>query len=127
MPKLDFHKLEARWRADPDNTRAREVALSAFRQARVDAPLDLLRASPDWKPVIDLARTWFRRPLGPSTGYTTAELDELERSHDAIFPPTAREWWRLAGKHECCGEWGDTFYGYLLRPDGDEIRRGNLL
>lgn len=126
MARPDLQHLEARWRANPGDREYQTAALTAFRTVRVDAPLDLIVTSPDWRPFVRVAHDWFREPLARHGGYSTAELDALERDKKMLFPPTVREWWRIAGKHPCCGAWDGSWYGHFLRPDDPEIRPDNL-
>jgi hypothetical protein len=128
MTDAELRELEARWRAEPRDARAGQAALTAFRASRVDAPLDLLLGSAEWLPFVEFAHAWFRAPLGPELRYTSAELDAIERRKGVRFPPTAREWWRIAGKHPCCGAWeGGTGGARFFRPDERIIARGGLL
>jgi hypothetical protein len=77
------------------------------RRQRRDTPLDVLRASSEWQPVVGLIDAWARVPLAPSHGYAAEELDRIEAETGVMFPPVLREWWRLAGKHPLVAEIGD--------------------
>jgi hypothetical protein len=121
-----FGQVEANWRANVGDPVVQQQALSAFRAARVDAPLDLLVRTAEWRSFIEFADGWFRAPLGPDTGYSSAELDTIERRKGVRFPPTVREWWRIAGKHPCCEPWEDRWDGLFFRPDDDEVAWGDL-
>jgi len=125
MSRSDLAAIEARWRATPNDETLQQASLSAFREARVDAPLDLLKTSADWRPFIDVADKWFSVPIDASTGFSTAELDAIELRTGWRFPPTLREWWRIAGKHPCCGPWGDTWHGQFIRPDSRCVAEGD--
>lgn len=74
-------------------------SIDDYRNRNEDAPLDLVRESEDWKPVARLINRWAKESLGPTSGYSSQELDHFSRSHGVRFPPVLREWWRLAGRH----------------------------
>jgi hypothetical protein len=74
-------------------------SIDDYRARNQDAPLDLVRESADWRPVVRLIDGWAREKLGPGSGYSSHELDEWSRTHGVRFPPVLREWWRLAGRH----------------------------
>ena len=78
MARPDLQQFEAWWRANPGDRECQTAALTAFRTARVDAPLDLIVSSSDWRPFVRVAHDWFREPLARHGGYSTAELDALE-------------------------------------------------
>jgi hypothetical protein len=68
-----------------------------YRSRYEDAPLHLVREA--WSPVVRLIDGWAKEKLGPGSGYSSEELDALSRKRRVQFPPTLREWWRLAGRH----------------------------
>jgi hypothetical protein len=74
-------------------------SIDDFRNRHEDAPLDLVRESEDWKPVVRLIDGWAKESLGATSGYSSQELDHFSRTHGVRFPPVLREWWRLAGHH----------------------------
>jgi hypothetical protein len=68
-----------------------------YRSRYEDAPLHLVREA--WSPVVRLIDGWAKEKLGPGSGYSSEELDAFSRKRRVQFPPTLREWWRLAGRH----------------------------
>jgi hypothetical protein len=126
MTGAQLGQVEAQWRANADDPVVQQRALAAFRGARVDAPLDLLMRTAEWQPFIEFADGWFRAPLGAETGYCSVELDAIERRKGVRFPPTVREWWRIAGKHPCCESWGERWYGGFFKPDDCDVSPGGL-
>jgi len=74
-------------------------SIDDYRARNQDAPLDLVRESADWRPVVRLINGWAKEKLGPGSGYSPHELNEWSRTHGVRFPPVLREWWRLAGRH----------------------------
>lgn len=73
--------------------------IESYRASNEDAPLELVRESEEWKPVIRLINGWAKEQLGSMSGYSSQELDKLAWRQGVHFPPLLREWWRLAGKH----------------------------
>ena len=73
--------------------------IEGYRERNEDAPLDLVRQSEDWTPVVRLINGWAREKLGEHSGYSPQELDHWSRTLGVRFPPVLREWWRLAGRH----------------------------
>src|SRR5262245_28333581 len=125
MYSVKLRQIEAQWQANPNDPKLARAALAAFREQRVDAPFELLLTSDDWLPFVEVANTWSRAPLTPDCGYSTQELDKIE-NRGIRFPPTLREWWRIAGRHPCCGKWADTWYGYFIKPEEAHLWHGNL-
>ncbi|MBX9592177.1 MAG: hypothetical protein K2X43_23030 [Hyphomonadaceae bacterium] len=74
-------------------------SIEDYRRRNEDAPLDLVRESATWKPLIRLIDAWAREKLGTTSGYTPQELDHISQTHGIRFPILLREWWRLAGRH----------------------------
>ena len=72
-------------------------AIDDYRNRNEDAPLHLVRET--WSPVIRLIDGWAKEKIGWSSGYSSQELDDFSRARGVRFPPTLREWWRLAGRH----------------------------
>lgn len=70
-----------------------------YRRRNGDAPLDLVRQSEDWKPVVRLIDGWAKEKLGDDSGYSREELDHWSGTLGVRLPPVLREWWRLAGRH----------------------------
>lgn len=75
------------------------TSIDDYRARGEDAPLDLVRDSADWKPVIRLIDGWATEKLSATSGYSSRELDDRSRARAVRFPPVLREWWRLAGRH----------------------------
>jgi len=97
------------------------------RRQRRNTPLELLRETAEWQPLVRLIDTWARVPLTPAHGYATDELDRIEGVTGVTFHPVLREWWRLAGKHPLVIEIaeGDTYSFWL--PDRDRPRAGAII
>jgi hypothetical protein len=74
-------------------------SIEDYRARNEDAPLELVRQSEQWKPVVRLIDAWAKKKLGSSSGYSSEELDKLSWDQGVRFPPLLREWWRLAGHH----------------------------
>jgi hypothetical protein len=74
-------------------------SIEHYRTRNEDAPLDLVRDSVAWKPVIRLIEAWAKEKLDSTSGYSSQELDNFSRIHGIPFPSVVREWWRLAGHH----------------------------
>jgi hypothetical protein len=74
-------------------------SIEDYRANREDAPLDLVRNSEAWKPVVHLINGWAKEKLGPKSGYSPKELDNFAWRQGVRFPVLLREWWRLAGHH----------------------------
>jgi len=74
-------------------------SIEHYRARNEDAPLDLVRESDAWKPVVRLIDGWAKEKLGSMSGYFSQELDHFSRTQGVRFPPVLREWWRLAGHH----------------------------
>jgi hypothetical protein len=72
-------------------------SIEDYRNRNEDAPLHLVREA--WKPVVRLIDGWAKEKIGMRSGYSSQELDDFSRTHGVSFPPTLREWWRLAGRH----------------------------
>ena len=72
-------------------------AIEGYRRRNEDAPLHLVREA--WEPVVRLIDGWAKEKTGWKSGYSSQELDEFSRKYSVRFPPTLREWWRLAGRH----------------------------
>lgn len=72
-------------------------ATDDYRRRNEDAPLHLVREA--WQPVVRLIDGWAKERIGMRSGYSSEELDDFSRTHRVRFPPTLREWWRLAGRH----------------------------
>ena len=70
-----------------------------YRRRNEDAPLDFVRESKSWQPVVRLIDAWAKEKLGPTSGYSSQDLDRISQSRDLRFPAVVREWWRLAGRH----------------------------
>jgi hypothetical protein len=75
------------------------ASIEHYRARNEDAPLDLVRESEAWKPVVRLIDGWAKEKLGSASGYSSQELDHFSRAHGIRFPAVLREWWRLAGRH----------------------------
>ncbi|PPQ42852.1 hypothetical protein [Rhodopseudomonas palustris] len=104
-------------------------SLAAYRMRNEDAPLDLVKASPEWQPVIGLIDGWARQPLGPRSGFSSDELDAFARKHGLRFPPPLREWWRLAGRHPLVAADTRDYNSCFLGPENcvDFSRRDFLM
>jgi hypothetical protein len=74
-------------------------SIDLYRTRNEDAPLDLVRESKEWEPVVRLIDGWAKEKLGPTSGYSSQELDRFSWDQGVRFPPLLREWWRLAGHH----------------------------
>jgi hypothetical protein len=72
-------------------------SIEDYRRRNEDAPLHLVREA--WGPVVRLIDGWAKEKIGMRSGYSSQELDEFSQAHRVRFPPTLREWWRLAGRH----------------------------
>jgi hypothetical protein len=72
-------------------------SIEDYRKRNEDAPLHLVREA--WEPVVRLIDGWAKEKIGMRSGYSSQELDDFSRTHGVRFPPTLREWWRLAGRH----------------------------
>jgi len=72
-------------------------SIEDYRSRDEDAPLHLVREA--WRPVVRLIDGWAKEKIGMRSGYSSQELDDFSRTHRVRFPPTLREWWRLAGRH----------------------------
>jgi hypothetical protein len=72
-------------------------SIEEYRSRNEDAPLHRVREA--WRPVVRLIDGWAKEKIGMKSGYSSQELDEFSRTHRVNFPPTLREWWRLAGRH----------------------------
>src|SRR5688572_19227289 len=74
-------------------------SIEGYRTRNEDAPLELVRESEEWKPVIRAIDRWAKQTLDPMSGYSSQELDEVSWDEGVRFPALLREWWRLAGRH----------------------------
>jgi hypothetical protein len=74
-------------------------SIEDYRARNGDAPLDLVRKSDAWKPVVRLINGWSKEKLSSRSGYSIRELDHFSRTQGVRFPSVLREWWRLAGHH----------------------------
>ena len=52
-------------------------SIGSYRACNENAPLDLVRESAEWTPVIRLIDAWAKEKLGPNSGYSSEELDKL--------------------------------------------------
>jgi hypothetical protein len=112
--------------ADPDMT---SRPIEHYRARNEDAPLDLVRESDAWKPVVRLIDGWAKEKLGPTSGYSSKELDLFSLIQGARFPPVLREWWRLAGRHPFVTTGLVPGNARFLRPDDRQLfsRRRDFL
>lgn len=74
-------------------------SLDDYRICNEDAPLDLLKESQAWQPVVRLIDGWAKAQLDSTSGYSSQELDHFSQTRGVRFPAPLREWWRLAGRH----------------------------
>jgi hypothetical protein len=74
-------------------------SIDSYREHREDAPINLVRDSATWRPVIRLINGWAKKKLDASSGYSTEQLDSFSSLHGVRFPVVLREWWRIAGMH----------------------------
>src|ERR1041385_591111 len=75
------------------------LSIDDYRSRNIDAPLELVRESEEWKPVIRLIDGWAKKRLDMMSGYSSADLDRCSWDQGVRFPALLREWWRLAGHH----------------------------
>ena len=54
------------------------------------------------------------------SGYSPQELDDFSRTLGIRFPPTLREWWRLAGRHPFVESPSPTIVGDIY-SDGEDV------
>jgi hypothetical protein len=97
-------------------------SIERYRARNEDAPLDLVRESDAWKPVIRLIDGWAKEKLGPMSGYSSQELDHFSRIQGVRFPPVLREWWRLAGHHPFVKSGLLPGNARFLRPDDSGLQ-----
>lgn len=69
------------------------------RKLNEDAPLDVVRESEAWQPVVRLINAWAKQKLGSASGYSSQALNRISETRGIRFPAVVREWWRLAGGH----------------------------
>ena len=96
-------------------------SIEAYRKRNEDAPVDLVRESEGWKPVVCLIDAWAKEKLGPASGYSSLELDRLSEDRGIRFPAEVREWWRLAGRHPFVEEGLLRDNAMFLRPYDAEL------
>jgi hypothetical protein len=102
--------------------------IDQYRARGEDAPLDLVRESEEWKPVVHLINGWAKKKLGPTSGYSPQNLDEASRIRSIEFPVMLREWWRLAGRHPFVTPGLLSPHAMFLRPgDRGVIARQDFL
>jgi hypothetical protein len=92
-------------------------SIEHYRARNEDAPLDLVRESEAWKPVVRLIDGWAKEKLGSTSGYSSQELDHFSRTQGVRFPSVLREWWRLAGHHPFVKIGLCPHYAIFLGPD----------
>ena len=98
-----------------------------YRRRNEDAPLDLVKESDDWKPVVRCINGWAKQPLDEKSGYSSQDLDYWSTTHRVDFPPTLREWWRLAGRHPLVDPGLLPDHAKFLSPQDKYLFRNELL
>jgi hypothetical protein len=102
-------------------------SIQDYRRRNEDAPLDLVKGSDDWKPVVRLIDDWAKQPLDDESGYSSQDLDHWSETHRIHFPPTLREWWRLAGRHPFVDPGLLPANAKFLSPQDRYLLRNDLL
>jgi hypothetical protein len=96
-------------------------SIEHYRARNEDAPLDLLKESEAWKPVVRLIDAWAREKLGSTSGYSAQELDRFSEALGIPFPIVVREWWRLAGRHPFVETGLGPDNAVFLKPDDKSL------
>jgi hypothetical protein len=71
-----------------------------YRHADVDAPIEVLLRSEEWRLLVRFAEGWFRQPISEASGTASSELAALGRKFGAPIPAALREWFPMFGAHE---------------------------
>jgi hypothetical protein len=102
-------------------------SIQDYRARNEDAPLDMVRESEEWTPVVRLIDGWAKEKL--RSGYTSEELDRFSLARGVRYPPPLREWWRLAGRHSFVEPGLLPDNAKFLRPNDERLldRRGLLV